>query len=156
MIRAVVAFALILATPASALTVDQLEGRWRGEGALTLENEPEQRFSCRIRLRTLRAGESFFSGRCASAQAAQSFTYMLFEQPDGTLTAENRAEAQPDTTGGLPLLMAGQASPGRLLLGAEDGAIFELRLEGETLIFRIEGNGPHGLARGTARLSHSE
>ena len=142
------ALMLVTATPLSALTLPQFEGRWRGEGAMVLGDEPEQRFRCQIRLNTTRPGESFFSGRCATAQAAQSLTYMLTESETGALSAENRAET-PDT---LPAVMTGTAAPGLLDLRAESEALFELRLDGDTLVFRIEGRGGQGPARGQARL----
>lgn len=148
MIRLLTCVALCLAAPVSALTVDQLEGRWQGEGALVLGNEPEQRLRCRIRLRTIDQGQSFFSGRCATAQASQSFTYMLFETPRGRVTAENRAEFP----GELPQTMQGIAAPGLLRVEAGEGRVFELRLEGDVMHFRIEGSGDRGLAVGAARL----
>jgi len=152
MIRLLTCFALTFAAPALALTVDELEGRWRGEGALVLGDEPEQRLSCRIRLRTIQPGESFFTGRCATAQASQSFTFMLFEQPNGAVSAENRAEFESD----LPDLMLGIAEPGLLRVEAGEDRVFELRLDGDTLHFRIEGSGDRGLARGSARLTRRE
>lgn len=140
--------ALLTAQPLAALTLPQFEGRWRGEGAMVLGDEPEQRFRCQIRLNTTRPGQSFFSGRCATAQAAQSFTYMLTESDAGALSAENRAPTPDD----LPPLMTGTALPGLLDLRAEPAALFQLRLEGDTLVFRIEGRGGQGPARGLARL----
>ena len=141
--------ALLLPLPAVSLTVDQLEGRWQGEGVLLLGEEPEQRFRCRIRLRTISDGQSFFSGRCATSQASQSFTYMLFERADGAVRAENRAEPPSD----LPPLMQGIAQVDLLRLEADEDRVFQLRLDGETLHFRIEGSGDRGMARGTAQMT---
>lgn len=152
MIRILTCIAMVAATPATALTVDQLEGRWQGEGALVLDNEPEQRLSCRIRLRTINAGQSFFTGRCATAQASQSFTYMLFEGADGAVNAENRAEPPSE----LPPLMQGHAAPGLLRVEAGEDRLFELRLEGDILHFRIEGTGDRGMAVGAAQLVRRE
>lgn len=148
MIRILMGLLMVLATPAAALTVDQLEGRWQGDGTVTLGDEPAQRLSCRIRLRTIDTGQSFFSGRCATAQAAQSFTYMLFETADGAVNAENRSEVASD----LPPLMAGRSEPGLLRVEAGEDRVFELRLVGEVLQFRIEGTGDRGLAIGAADL----
>jgi len=144
--------ALLLPVPVVALTVDQLEGRWQGEGVLLLGDEPEQRFRCRIRLRTISSGQSFFSGRCATAQAAQSFTYMLFEQADGAVRAENRAEPPSE----LPSVMAGTAAVDLLRVEADGDRLFQLRLDGDTLHFRIEGSGDRGMARGTAEMTRRD
>jgi len=152
MILRTTCLAILLATPSLALTIDQFEGRWRGEGVMLLDDEPEQRFRCQIRLRPIRQGETFFSGRCATAQAAQSFTYMVFEDAGGAVRAENRAVNRDD----LPLLMVGTAAEGLLSFTAEDNALFELRLDGDALEFRIEGEGNQGFASGTALLNRSD
>lgn len=149
MIKALFTILLMGSLPATALTLEEFEGRWRGEGALILDAEPEQRFSCRIRLNRITDGQSFFSGRCATAQASQSFTYMLFESTSGALIAENRAISADS----LPSRMAGRASPGLLLVEGGDEALFELRLDGDVMTFRIEGDGPQGVARGAAQMT---
>ncbi len=143
---------LLLATPAAALSLGGFSGRWQGEGELVLGDEPAQRFRCQIRLREIASGESFFSGRCATAQAAQSFTYMLFEAPDGALRAENRAETESD----LPAEMRGRAASDLLRFDAENGALFELRRSGADLRFVIAGTDSRGPARGEALLSPRE
>jgi len=142
----------LLAWPAGALTLDAMQGRWMGEGALTLGDEPPQRLRCQIRLNPVQPGESFFVGRCATAQAQQSFTYMIFEAADGTLRAENRAEGESE----LPPLMQGQSGPGLLRLQADSGASFELHHDGEVLVFTLTGTDSRGPARGEARLSPRE
>ncbi|MCB1362013.1 MAG: hypothetical protein H6899_17335 [Rhodobacter sp.] len=146
------ALCLLIAAPAGALTLDTLQGRWRGEGDLRLGDEPAQRFRCQIRLRPVDPGQSFFSGRCATAQAAQSFTYMLFESADGALRAENRAEGDSD----LPAVMQGRSGPGSLRFEGGDGALFELRRDGDTLRFTIAGTDSRGPALGEATLSPVE
>lgn len=124
-------------------------GRWAGAGTLTLEGEPAQPFRCRLRLRETGPAQVFFSGRCATAQAAQSFTYMLEESPDGALTARNTASVEVN----LPNRMTGQARPNALRVTSEDGAFFTMDLQGAALVFRIEAEGEQGLARGEARLA---
>jgi len=147
MIRLLFALAL-LATPAAALTLPQFEGEWQGEGTLILGDEPAQRFRCRLRLRETRPGESVFQGRCATAQAAQSFTYMLREGGDGSLGGESRALVEDE----LPDRLTGHAEPGLLHLEGADDGLFEMRREGETLRFVLEGRGSRGFARGEAVL----
>ncbi|MCB1388301.1 MAG: hypothetical protein KDK12_04000 [Rhodobacteraceae bacterium] len=147
MIRIALAM-FLLAGPAGALSMPGFEGSWQGEGTLALGDEPVQRFRCRIRLNETRPGESVFQGRCATAQASQSFTYLLREDPDGTLRGENRASAEDD----LPATLRGRAEADLLHLEGGDGGLFELRREGATLHFRIEGHDDRGPARGTAVL----
>ncbi|WP_417600759.1 hypothetical protein [Pararhodobacter oceanensis] len=142
----------LLAAPLQAFSLDAFEGRWRGEGGMVLNAEPEQRFRCRIRLRQIDPGQSFFTGRCATSQAAQSFTYMLFETSDGRLRAENTASVESN----LPLVMLGQASDGLLRLHAEEDAMFELQLTAGALQFRMEGEGDQGFARGIAHLTRRD
>lgn len=140
---------VIAAVPAGAQTLDDLSGRWRGEGVLSLDQEPAQRLRCQIRFRTIDGGRSFFTGRCATAQAARSFTYMLTAGPDGAVQAENRMEP-PE---GMPLSMEGSLGNGVLRFEEPGAALFELRLTGAGLEFRLEGDGPEGFARGQAQLA---
>jgi len=142
------ALSLCAAGAVSGLTLDDLAGRWRGEGALSLNHEPEQRLRCQIRFRSIGRDSSFFSGRCATAQAARSFTYMLTLAPGGVVLAENRMEP-PES---LPLTMQGALSADTLRFEEQGAALFELRLTGAGLEFRIEGDGPDGFARGQAQL----
>ena len=152
MIRLLLAIALLavalLATPAAALTLPQFEGEWQGDGTLTLGDEPAQRFRCRLRLNQTRPGESVFQGRCATAQAAQSFVYLLRENADGTLSGESRAAVEDE----LPDRLTGSTDAGLLHLEGADDGLFEMRLEGETLRFVLEGRGSRGFARGEAVL----
>lgn len=142
----------LLAVPADATTLESLQGQWRGEGALTLGSEPEQRLRCQIRLSPVQGGEVFFVGRCATAQGSQSFTYMLRESADGAVEAENRAEGESD----LPARMEGRAEPGLVRFQSETGALFELRRDGETLRLIIAGNDSRGPSRGEALLTLRE
>lgn len=149
MIRLVLALALaLLAAPAAALTLPQFEGEWQGEGTLTLGDEPAQRFRCRLRLRQTHPGESVFQGRCATAQAAQSFTYMLREAPDGALSGENRASVEDN----LPATLTGEAGEGLLHLEGGEGGLFEMRREGDAMRFILAGHDSRGPARGEAVL----
>ncbi len=142
----------LAASPAPALTLDDLSGRWRGEGALSLNNEPAQRLRCQIRFRPVSAGRSVFSGRCATAQAARSFTYMLTVEPGGVVRAENRTE-QPDED--MPMVMQGTLNADGLRFAAPEGALFALRPSAEGLDFQLEGDGPQGFARGRALLQNT-
>lgn len=145
---------LALATgPAAALTFDDLAGRWRGEGALSLNNEPAQRLRCQIRFRAIDAASTFLSGRCATAQAARSFTYMLIDEPGQAIRAENRMEP-PDESA--PTVMQGTLDSDGLRFSEPDAALFELRLTAEGLHLRLEGDGPQGFARGEALLHRAD
>ena len=124
-----------------------LAGRWRGEGQLTLDNEPPRRFRCQIRLRPVDARRAAFSGRCATAQGGQSFVYML-GLDGGAVLAENRSEPPDD----LPSVMRGDLSAGTLRFADAGGALFELSPHAEGLTFRLEGDGPEGFARGAVVL----
>lgn len=143
----------VVASPAPALTLDDLSGRWRGEGALSLNNEPAQRLRCQIRFRPTASESSFFSGRCATAQAARSFTYMLILEPGGAVRAENRME-QPDDD--MPMVMQGTLGTDGLRFAGQDGALFTLELTAEGMDFRLEGDGPQGFARGQALLQRTD
>jgi hypothetical protein len=152
MMRALILLLPLLAVPANATTLESLQGQWRGEGALTLGSEPEQRLRCQIRLSPQRGGEVFFVGRCATAQGSQSFTYLLRETADGLVEAENRAEGETD----LPARMEGRAEPGLVRFQAETGALFELRRVGESLRLIIAGQDARGPSRGEALLTLRE
>lgn len=135
------------AFPLAALSLSDLEGRWRGEGVLALADEPPQRLRCQIRFRDSARERSVFSGRCATAQGAQSFIYMLHPLPEGQLRAENRAEPPHE----LPDEMQGSIGGGVLRFEAEGEALFELQLEGEIMRFRIES--ARGDTRGSGDVS---
>ncbi|WP_333828926.1 hypothetical protein [Pararhodobacter sp.] len=141
-------------SPAMALTLDDLAGRWRGEGVLSLNQEPEQRLRCQIRFRPVDAQRSFFTGRCATGQAARSFTYMLTALPGGAVRAENAMQQAEDE--GLPMEMQGTLGDGILRIEEPGTALFELRLNGEALEFRLEGDGREGFARSQALLHRTE
>ena len=135
-------------SPAAAFSLSDLQGRWQGEGVLALADEPAQRFRCRVRFRDSARERSVFSGRCATAQGAQSFVYMLHPAPGGALRAENRAEPPHE----LPDEMEGRIGDGVLRLEAEGEALFELRLDGEAMHFRIESERGENRGSGEASL----
>jgi len=143
----------LLTGPASALTFDELAGSWRGEGALSLNDEPAQRLRCQIRFRPVNADRTFLSGRCATGQGAQSFTYMLIDEPGTGIRAENRMEPPAE---GAPLVMQGTLDAEGLRFSEPDAALIEMRLTTEGLAFRLEGDGPQGFARGQALLQRSD
>ncbi len=152
MIR-VLLMAMLLAGPAGAGVLEDFAGRWQGEGELVLGDEPGQRFRCQIRLRMLGAGDGFLVGRCATAQAQQSFAYRLTEAADGALRAE--AETGPGAdpgTSDLPQAMLGVAAPGVLRLQGGEAGLLELRRDGAALRFTIAGQDRRGPARGEALL----
>ena len=136
------------AGPAGAEGFAPFEGRWRGEGQLSLDGEPPQRLRCQLRLQSARAGGAVFSGRCATAQAAQSFVYLVQEQPDGRILARNTTDP-PDA---LPREMPGTLDGEKLGFEAEGRALFEFRRVGEGMQFRIEAETDSGFAAGTATL----
>ncbi len=144
--------ALLVFTPAPPAAADALapfEGRWRGAGQLSLDGEPPQRLRCQLRLRRARAGGAVFSGRCATAQAAQSFVYLLQEQPDGGILARNTTDP-PDA---LPPEMLGSLDGDMLGFEAEGQALFELRRVAQGLQFRLEAETSDGFAAGAATLA---
>ncbi|MFN3953502.1 MAG: hypothetical protein ACK4LQ_03555 [Pararhodobacter sp.] len=132
---------------ANAQGIDDLAGRWRGEGRLTLNDEPAQRFRCQIRLRPADARRVVYSGRCATAQGAQSFVYVLTIE-GGAVLAQNTSQPPDD----LPAQMHGTLGDGVLRFSDPGGALFELRPHPEGLAFRLEGDGPEGRARGEVVL----
>lgn len=148
MIRALLLLGLLLASPARAQDLAGFAGEWQGEGTVRLGDEPAERFRCRLRLEPTRAGPTLFQGRCATAQAAQSFTYLLSEDGARQVTGENRAA----TEDGLPAVLVGRVAPGLLHLEGGDRGLFELRREGVALRFTIAGHDSRGPARGEAVL----
>ncbi|MGY6534630.1 MAG: hypothetical protein ACXIVG_04710 [Pararhodobacter sp.] len=149
-LRATLVLLAGLAAPAAAAQgLDAFEGRWRGEGQLSLAGEPAQRLRCQLRFRAASAPDSaVFSGRCATAQAAQSFVYLLRLLSDGTIEARNTTDPPDD----LPALMRGTAQDGILRFEARDEALFALRLADDGLHFTIEADTHEGPASGSALL----
>ena len=139
---------LLLAGPATAQSLPGFTGSWQGEGTLVLGDEPAQRFRCRLVLRETHTGETLFQGRCATAQASQSFTYMLREDAQGGVSGENRAAVEDD----LPARLTGRTGPGLLRLEGGEGALFEMRRTGAEVHFALEGQDSRGPARGEAVL----
>jgi len=148
MIKTLTLLALLLPTQVPAQTIDQMLGSWTGEGLAVPRGEAGVRFSCRVRLNPEGASTALFTGRCATTQGQQSFAYLVIERADGTVSAQNRSEP-PDS---LPARLAGSASEGQVRF--EDGAssMFELRLVGGQLRFRIQGDSGGQPTRGEAFL----
>lgn len=145
---------LTLLTPlqAGASGLEQLQGRWQGEGEMVLADEPPQRLRCQLRLQPSSQARMFFTGRCATAQGAQSFHYLLSQPQPGVVVAENRSEP-PDA---LPAHMQGIADARGLRFQQESGVSFELVRDGEALRFVIAGHDRRGPARGEALLTPRE
>lgn len=149
---ALLMLALLAPLPAGALELAQFQGRWQGEGALVLGEEPPQRLRCQVRLSPSGEVRVFFSGRCATAQGAQNFHYLLSEPQPGMVLAENLSDP-PDA---LPPRMQGSTDAQGVRFQADGGALFELVRDGATLRFVIAGHDRRGPARGEARLTLRE
>ena len=140
--------AVLMMSPLAAMSPADVTGEWRGEGSLALDNEPPQRFRCQVRFLEAPLGRHVFSGRCATAQASQSFVYLLHPLPQGRYRAENRAQPPFE----LPEEMRGRRiGNGLLRFEAAGEAVFELRLDGDVMRFRIESQ--RGAARGNGEVS---
>lgn len=144
---------LLLPAPAPAQILPAFAGHWQGEGALTRGAEPPQRFRCQLQLRPRAAGQGGLTGRCATAQAQQSFAWLLREAADGTLDAEDTGPTPVDE---LPDRMQGRAAPGLLQLGDPAGAFLELRLDGSALHFTVAAQDDSGPVRGEALLQRRD
>lgn len=142
----------VLAAPLQAQTLPGYTGQWQGEGTLTLADEPEQRFQCRLRLNPLdaqgAAARSQLVGRCATAQGSQSVNVTLTEAPDGSLTALSRTESAEAP----PAPLTGIASAERLTLEGSEGQRITLAREGAVLRFTLSGQDRNGPTRGEAVL----
>lgn len=138
-----------LSAPAAATTLESLAGRWNGSGTAALRGNPAEPFRCRIEIETQGASRAFFQGRCATAQGAQSFDYMLEESADGSVVAQNRVQG----VSSLPARMSGNADGRRLYFSHRDGDMFELLISEGTLRLRVQGNINGHAARGEAFLS---
>ncbi|MCB1394948.1 MAG: hypothetical protein H6898_16395 [Rhodobacter sp.] len=149
---ALVSLMLLAAAPASAQTLSGMLGSWSGEGVAARGDEPGDRFRCRISLRPEGVASALFAGRCATAQGQQTFTYLVIERDDGTVSAQNRSEP-PDE---LPQRLSGTAQPGLLRLDDGSGSLFEFRLQGDDLRLRIEGSEAGRPTRGEAHLTRQE
>ena len=151
MMKTLTALALGLSlavAPAAATTLEQMAGRWNGAGTAALRGNPADTFRCRIVIETQGASRAFFQGRCATAQGAQSFDYILEEDADGTVRAQNR-----DVNSTLPARMGGSANGAQLHFSHQGGDMFELLLSGSTLRLRVQGDINGHPARGEAFLT---
>lgn len=149
MIRILTVMAFLLPAPLAALTIDQMLGTWSGDGVAAHPGEPAGRFRCRIDLRPQGAGTALFSGRCATTQGQQSFTYLVIESADGTVTAQNRSQPLDS----LPAQLRGRSSPGAVQFQDNLDRMFELRLDGARLRLRIQGESGGRPTRGEAFLT---
>lgn len=147
MIRALL-LAALAATPACAQHLPGFAGTWQGEGTLTREAEPAQRFRCRLSFEPLPRGEMYLVGRCATAQAQQSFRYTLSEDGQGGLSALDRLEGGEAP----PARLAGTIAPGLLRLEAEDG-VLALARGAQALHLTLEGRENGRALRGEASLT---
>ncbi|MCB1406531.1 MAG: hypothetical protein KDK01_09790 [Rhodobacteraceae bacterium] len=149
MIKILTVMALFLPGPLAALTIDQMLGTWSGDGVAAHPGEPAGRFRCRIELRSQGGGTALFSGRCATTQGQQSFTYLVIESADGTVTAQNRSQPLDS----LPARLSGQSSAGTVHFEDNLDRMFELKLEGNRLRLRIQGDSGGRPTRGEAFLT---
>jgi hypothetical protein len=133
MIRATVLLALA-ATPAPALTLADLAGRWRGEGGYVIGTEPPQRLRCQMRGTPTARGVALV-GRCATAQGGQSFAWSLSDLGGGAIRAE---DAGPPTDAP-PASLTGRIDAGGLRFSTPDGGAFDLRAAPAGLVLRLQG-----------------
>lgn len=152
MILCTAALCAAMAAPALAGPFDPFLGQWQGEGTLVLDDEPAERFRCRLRFREMADGAVFFNGRCATAQAAQSFAYTVHPQSDGAVRAENASEGAQDDPDALPMRLTGALDGSRLRFGDDGANGFALEADAETLRFSLQASGPRGRAVGSADL----
>lgn len=149
MIKILTVLALLLPAPLAALTIDQMLGTWSGDGIAAHRGEPGGSFRCRIQLRPEGTGTALFSGRCATTQGQQSFTYLVVETAEGVVTAQNRSQP-PDS---LPDRLSGRSSAGVVHFEDNLDRMFELRLVGNRLRLRIQGENGGRPTRGEAFLT---
>jgi len=128
---------LLAAAPAPALTLGELAGRWRGEGAYVIGAEPAQRLRCQMRGTPAPRGVVVLVGRCATAQGGQSFAWALIPQGEGRILAEDRSPTTGETV--TTASHAGRIGPGGLRFDTDDGASFELSAETGGLVLRLAG-----------------
>lgn len=152
MIKILTLLALLLPVPLAAQTIDQMLGRWAGEGIAVSNEEPGVRFSCRVRLSPEGSGTALFAGRCATTQGQQSFAYLVIERGDGSVSAQNRSQP-PDS---LPQRLSGSASAGLVRLQGGANQMFELSLVEGQLRFRIEGGSADHPTQGEAFLNRRD
>lgn len=148
MILRILALLLFAALPAEALTLADLAGRWRGEGQYTLGTDPAQRLRCQLRGQAAGAGRIVLSGRCATAQAGQSFTWLLTDRGEGRVLAEDRAVNDP-----APGPFEGRIGPEGLSFATPGGGRFDLAREGAGLVLRLRGQDAGRPVTGEARLA---
>jgi hypothetical protein len=147
MIRAMVLLLLVAATPAPALTLSDLAGRWRGEGGYVIGTEPPQRLRCQMRGTPTARGVALV-GRCATAQGGQSFAWSLTSRGDGTIRAEDMGPVPDDA----PTELSGRIDADGLRFASPDGGSFDLAWDAGGLILRLRGTEAGQPVRAEARL----
>jgi hypothetical protein len=133
---ALLAMALLSASPAAALTLADLVGRWRGDGVHLIADEPPQRLRCQLR-GTPAARGVVVVGRCATAQGGQSFAWALSDLGSGRILAEDRSPVTDDAAPAPSL--TGRIGADGLRFDTADGASFQLRRDGDGLLLRLTG-----------------
>lgn len=149
MIKVLTLVAMLLPFPAAAMTIDQMTGSWSGEGDAAHRGEPSVRFRCRIRLQPQGSGTAVFSGRCATTQGQQSFTYLVIENSQGVVTAQNQSQPRDQ----LPSRLSGRATPSQVRFEDGSSRMFELMLSDGRLRLRIQGTDRGRPTRGQVWLT---
>lgn len=152
MIRWTLCILTLMAAPASGQSLATFEGRWQGEGRFAYGAEPDERFRCQLRVTPQPGGETYMAGRCATAQAGQSFAYRLRAEADGGLRAQSE-EIAPDD---LPDVLTGRLTDASLTLTNASGAALSLTRDGPGLRLVVTGRDSRGAARGEALLTRRD
>jgi hypothetical protein len=135
------------AAPASALTLADLAGRWRGEGGYVIGTEPTQRLRCQMR-GTPNARGVVLVGRCATAQGGQSFAWALSDLGAGRIQAEDRSPVPDDAPGTL----TGQIDALGLRFTTPEGGAFVIAPDPAGLVLRLQGTDAGRPVQAEARL----
>lgn len=138
MIR-VLLLSMALAAPAGAFTLPDLAGQWQGEGRVVSGGDPAERLSCRLRGAPGQRDQLVLTGRCATARGGQSFVWVLRDEGEGRIRAEDRRDTRPDE---LPQVIEGRIGPQGLGFDLPEGGSFELAREGAG--FRLSLGGREG------------
>lgn len=151
MILRAVVILLLTALPAGALTLADLAGRWRGEGAYTAGTDPAQRLRCQVRGQPAGAGRIVLTGRCATAQGGQSFVWLLTDLGAGRILAEDRDVNDPS-----PEPFEGRIGPEGLRFATGAGGWLDLSRDTDGLRLRLQGQDGGRPVTGEARLSPAD
>ena len=133
-----VLLASMLPTAGFALTLADLTGAWRGEGSYRIGTEPERRLHCRMRGTAGARGTVILQGRCATAQAGQSFAWMLHDLGDGRIEATDRSpvDIRDDD---LPDRLSGRLDAEGLRFATPEGGRFLLQAAPGGLMIILSG-----------------